>query len=315
MKKSIILISLIPVLLLSACGMAATLAAPAGSSVNRALDSASAKESFGVPEAQAPAAAPTVAPVATNVAPGSNPTDRIVLLNASLDLVVKDPSDAASKIADMAFAKGGWVVNSNITQSLYGSNGEKYYSGDISIRVPADSVDKLKATLKEIEALAVEVKSRQLSGQDVTAEYTDAQSRLRNLRASQERLLKIMESAIDANAIVAVEAQLREVEGEIEVLEGQINYYQTASQYSLISVALEPYIPSQPIQIGGWHPEGVAKQAVQNLIRGLQGLVDFLIRLGICGIPALLVIALLASPFYLIGRALIRRRRKTKPAA
>jgi hypothetical protein len=49
------------------------------------------------------------------------------------------------------------------------------------------------------------------------------------------------------------------------------------------------------------------------LIRGLQGLVDFLIRLGICGLPALLVIGLFATPFYLIGRALLRRSRKTKP--
>lgn len=302
MKKSVVLLSLIPILVLSACAASS----PASLTyADRAANSGAAKESFGVP---APAA--TEAPVSVQLAPVSGPTDRIVLLNASLDLVVRDPADATSKIADMAFAKGGWVVNSNITQSVYGSQGEKYYSGEISIRVPADTVEKLKATLGEIEALAVEVKSRQLSGQDVTAEYTDAQSRLRNLRASQERLLKIMENATDTNAIVAVEEQLRQVEGEIEVLEGQINYYQTASQYSLISVTLEPFIPSQPLQIGGWHPEGVAKQALQDLIRGLQGLVDFIIRLGICGVPALLVIALFAAPFYLIGRRLIRRSKK-----
>ncbi len=310
MKKSLVLIFLIHVVLLSSCAAAATLA-PANALGDRALSSGAVKESFGLP-AQA---APTAAPAATSAAPLPGPTDRIVLLNASLDLVVKDPADAAAKIADLAFAKGGWVVNSNISQNEYGSQGEKYYSGDISIRVPADTVDKLKATLAEIEGLAVEVKSRQLSGQDVTAQYTDAQSQLRNLRASQERLLAIMANATDTNAIVAVEEQLRQVEGQIEVLEGQINYYQTASQFSLISVTLEPDIPSQPIQIGGWHPEGVAKQAVQELIRGLQGLVDFLIQLGICGIPALLVIALLGSPFYLLGRSLIRRSRKAKPQA
>jgi len=309
MKKPVFLISLIPILVLSACATAT----PAFSSADQALRSGIAKEGFGLP-AQ-PAAAATAAPAENSVAPAAGPTDRIVLLNASLSLVVNDPADAAAKIADMAFAKGGWVVSSDISQSTIGDQGKKYYSGSISIRVPADSVDKLKGTLAEIEALAVEVKSRQLTGQDVTAEYTDAQSRLRNLRASQDRLIKIMETVTDANAIVAVESQLREVEGEIEVLEGQINYYQTASKYSLISVSLEPYIPSQPLNIGGWHPEGVAKQALQNLIRGLQGLVDFLIRLGICGIPALLVIGLFASPFYLIGRSLIRRSRKAKPQA
>jgi hypothetical protein len=217
MKKSVFLISFILLLVLSACAAASATISPA----DRALNGGLAKESYGFPAAQAAAeatAAPAIAPAATSGAPVAGPTDRIVLLNAALDLVVNDPADAAAKIADMAFAKGGWVVSSNITQSTYGNQGEKYYSGNISIRVPADSVDKLKGTLSEIEALAVEVKSRQLTGQDVTAEYTDAQSRLRNLRASQERLLKIMENATDANAIVAVESQLREVEGEIEVL-------------------------------------------------------------------------------------------------
>lgn len=312
MKKSLLLFSLILIVLLSSCAASSTVVPAVLGDSNRAVLGGVMKESYGAPD-QAPAA--TAAPAATEVAPEPGTTDRIVLLNASLDLVVKDPSDVAGKIADLAYAKGGWVVSSDISQNLYGSDGEKYYSGDISIRVPADSVDKLKATLADIEALAVEVKSRQLSGQDVTAQYTDAQSQLRNLRASQERLLAIMAGATDTNAVLAVEEQLRQVEGQIEVLEGQINYYQTSAQYSLISVTLEPYIPSQPIQIGGWHPEGVAKQAIQDLIRGLQGLVDFLIRLGICGIPALLVIALLASPFYLIGRSLIRRRRKAKPQA
>jgi hypothetical protein len=308
MKKPVFLISFILILVLSACAVAT----PAFSSADQALRGGLAKESFALPAAQAAPAA-TAAPAENSVAPVSGPTDRIVLLNASLDLVVKDPVDAAAKITDMAFKEGGWVVSSDISQNKYGDRGEKYFSGSISIRVPADSMDKLKGTLAGIEALAVEVKSRQLTGQDVTAEYTDAQSRLRNLRASQERLLKIMADATDTNAIVAVESQLREVEGEIEVLEGQINYYQTAAKYSLISITLEPYIPSQPLQIGGWHPEGVAKQALQDLIRGLQGLVDFLIRLGICGIPALLVIGLFATPFYLLGRSLIRRSRKAKP--
>ena len=304
MKKSILSFSLFVILLVSACG-AATMAPQsmnadlAWSGEGLAEDSLDREKAY---EGVQPGAAPED--------PATNPADRIVLMDAALTLVVNDPAEAASTITDMAFAKGGWVVESNITQSVYGQAGEKYYAGQISIRVPADTAEDLKATLAEIEALAVEVKSRSMSGRDVTAEYTDAQSRLRNLRASQERLLKIMESAEDAEAVLAVEAQLRQVMSEIEVLEGQINYYDTASKYSLITITLQPYIPSQPISIGGWHPEGVAKEAFEDLIHGLQGLVDFLIRLGICGIPALLVIALFAAPIFLIGRSFVRRYNK-----
>jgi hypothetical protein len=304
MKKAVLSLSFILILLLSACAAAAM--APRNAEYDLAMQAGAAPESAAMEKAGA--VSDSALPE-----PAVKPTDRIVLMDASLTLVVNDPAEAASKITDMAFAKGGWVVESNITQSVYGQAGEKYYAGQISIRVPADSADQLKSTLAEIEALAVEVKSRSLNGRDVTAEYTDAQSRLRNLRASQERLLKIMETAADPEDVLAVEAQLRQVMGEIEVLEGQINYYDTASKYSLITISLQPFVPSQPISIGGWHPEGVAKDALEDLVHGLQNLVDFLIRLGICGIPALLVIALFVTPFVLTTRYFVRRYNKRHP--
>jgi hypothetical protein len=316
MRKAAVFLPVAFILMLSACGAAAA------TSPAREMFSVqgSAKDSTFNSVADAAGAAPAAPAVAESQGSGApglvpvvNPTDRIVLMDAAVTLVVNDPADAAAKITDMAFAKGGWVVNSNITQSVYGVNGEKYYAGQISIRVPAKTSDDLKATLAEIEALAVEVKSRSLNGVDVTAEYTDAQSRLRNLQASRDRLLAIMETAVDTEAILKVEEQLRQVTGEIEVLEGQINYYDTAAKYSLITISLEPYVPSQPIDIAGWHPEGVAKQALEDLVHGLQDLVDFLIRLGICGLPALVVIAIFAAPFFLIGRALVRRYNRTHP--
>jgi hypothetical protein len=319
MKKKALFLSLLLVILLSACGAAVMTPAANFDMSSRDFIGVAGNaevESFAL-QAEAPAAAP-----AEKAADGSEPSihlagpsDRIVLYDASLTLVVNDPSDAASKIADMAFAKGGWVVNSNITQSVYGSNGEKYYAGEISIRVPTESEDTLKAALAEIEALAVEVKSRTTTGRDVTAEYTDTQSRLRNLRASEQRLLEIMEGATDTEAVLAVETQLSQVTSEIEVLEGQIQYYETASKNSLVTIYLQPYIPSQPIDIAGWHPEGVAKEAVEDLIHSLQNLVDFLIRLGICGLPALAVIVLFVMPIFLISRSIYRRYRKTHPTA
>jgi hypothetical protein len=315
MRRATLLFPAAIVLILSACAQAATVA-PA----REMVFGASEKDSmaYGAQSAgarpEAPAAVAAESDGSPALVPAINPSDRIVLMDASLSLVVNDPADAAAKITDLAFARGGWVVNSNITQSVYGVNGEKYFSGQISIRVPAQTSADLKNTLAEIETLAVEVKSRSLNGRDVTAEYTDAQSRLKNLQASRDRLLAIMESAVDTEAVLKVEEQLRQVTGEIEVLEGQINYYDTAAKYSLVTISLEPFIPSQPIDIAGWHPEGVAKQALEDLIHGLQDLVDFLIRLGICGIPALLVLALFATPFFLIGRALIRRFNRTHSA-
>jgi hypothetical protein len=301
MKKNVLCLFVFLAILLTSCGAAAATYAPEGYADQGAV----AKLDYAEGAAPAPAMAPAADGAGTtSVTNLYNNPDRIVIKNASRSLVVNDPADAAKKIADLAVAKGGWVVNSNIYQSAYGSAGEKYYSGEITIRVPAEDLDQ---TLVEVEALAVEVRTRQLTGQDVTAEYTDLQSRLRNMQASQTRLLAIMEGAEDTEAVTAVEVQLRQVEEQIEVLQGQIRYYDESAQFSSVTVSLEPFIPSQPIEIGGWHPEGVAKQALEDLVRGLQELVDLIIRLGICGIPVLLLIGLILLPVFLVIRARNRR--------
>jgi hypothetical protein len=336
MKKTFFVPALVIACLLSACAAAA--ATP--STMQLAREDAMAPAAPAAPAAtMAPAAPSTLnnnakkdfnsggqsepqGQAATLPAPEGK---RVLLLNASYTILVKDVQDAANKIINIASAKNGWVVNSNITQGgTYNPQGEKYYSGTISIRVPSE---QLNQTRQEIEALAVEVTNRQLTGQDVTQQYADLQARMDNKKASAEQLRAMIAdlrgAGYDTNkpevvtakvqALAQLADQLDRVQGEIDSMNGQLKYFNESAAYSIITITLQPYIPSQPIQIVGWHPEGVAKEAVQDLIDALEGLVNFLIRLGICGIPALLVLALFGSPFYFIGRAILRRIRR-KPA-
>jgi uncharacterized MAPEG superfamily protein len=89
--------------------------------------------------------------------------------------------------------------------------------------------------------------------------------------------------------------QLTQVQGEIEVLKGQINYFEQAAALSAISVRLIAEQTIQPIEIAGWQPQGVARDAVQSLVNFFQGFASFLIWLVIFIIPvAAVIIALLA---------------------
>jgi hypothetical protein len=100
------------------------------------------------------------------------------------------------------------------------------------------------------------------------------------------------------------------VQSEIEVLKGQIKYYEESAALSSISVRLIAEEGTQPIEIGPWTPQGAAKDAVEDLIRFIQNFAEFLIYFVISVIPSLILIAI---PLYLIflgGRAIFRRTRK-----
>lgn len=236
--------------------------------------------------------------------------ERMVIKNASLEIVVADPAQAMDEIITMADEMGGFIVSSELWQRSL-NNGVTVDQATINIRVPAEHLDE---ALTLIKAGAGEVRHENIYGQDVTGEYTDLQSRLRNLEAAENQLAEIMDEARKTEDVLQVYNQLVSVREQIEVIKGQMKYYEQASALSSISIEIIADEADQPIQIGGWQPVGVAKDAVEALINFLQGFVNFVIWLVIFLLPVLLVIGI---PLVFIWRGFRawRRRRKEKKQA
>jgi len=105
---------------------------------------------------------------------------------------------------------------------------------------------------------------------------------------------------------------LTSIREQIEVVKGQMKYYEESAAMSAISVRIIAEATIQPIEIAGWKPQGVARDAIQDLIYFFQDFVDFLIRFALYLLPALILIGI---PFYLIFlgiRAIVRKLRKPK---
>jgi len=216
--------------------------------------------------------------------------ERKVIQNANLSIVVADPEAKMDEIQKMAVEMGGFVVSSNTHQTTT-NKGIKVPQGNITIRVPAENMD---TALDKIKAEVVEVQSEDRSGQDVTRDYVDLQSRLKTHEQAAEQLSKILEQKTESSEVIDVFNQLVYHREQIELLKGQINYIDEASALSAISVVVIAEETLQPIEIGGWKPVGVARDALQALINFFQGFVNVLIYLIILIIPAgLLLLGLL----------------------
>ena len=288
MNRNLLFIFVIAALLLGACATAAATPSPA----SRSLEGGGAAQ-----DSNAPPAAPKQAVQGESLANSTNTTgnpasqDRIVIQNANLSIVVKDPEAKMLEIGAMAQRLGGFVVSSNMGKTPVGDN-VSVSMGTISIRVPAKDLD---TALNEIKANTVEVQSENRSGEDVTDKYVDLQSQLKAKQAAADKLYEIMQTTTKAEDTLMVFNQLTQVQSDIEVLKGQINYYEQAASLSAISVRLVAEETIQPIKIAGWQPQGEVRDAVQALINFFQGFVNFLIWLVILIIPvAAVIIALLA---------------------
>ena len=234
--------------------------------------------------------------------------ERLVIENADLAIVVKDPKARMAEINALANEMGGYVVSSNLYQS-YTSFGKEVPEATIVIRVPSERLDEALTRIKE-DAVDIDYENR--SGQDVTSIYIDLQAQLKAKQAAEAKLLEIMDQATRAEDVLAIYLQVQQVQTEIEQLKGQIQYYDESVATSSISVRLIAEEGTQPISIGPWTPEGAAKDAIQDLILFVQNFAEFLIRFVLLTLPALILIAIPLYLVYLAGRAAYRRVRKSK---
>lgn len=231
-------------------------------------------------------------------------TDKKIIKNGNLTLQVDKADESALKIAEIAKVNGGEVFSSNFHQSA-----EKIKNGSMVVKVPVANFEK---TFEEIKKVASLVVRESTSGQDVTEQYTDLQSRLRNKQAEEQSIAKILEQSGKITDVLEVTRELSRVRGEIELLQGQIRLMDARTEMATISINLSED-PEVAI-IDSWRPWQVAKNSVNELIQSLQGFIDFAIVLAIKIIPVLILYLLLIGILYRIGKKIYEKiKSRVKP--
>ena len=154
--------------------------------------------------------------------------------------------------------------------------------------------------------------SENVSGQDVTKEYTDLNSRLKNLEDAEAQLKLILDEAYKTEDVLNVFNQLTYYREQIEVTKGQIKYYEESAALSSVSVRIQAHEAVNPITVAGWKPSVTVSKALQSLVNALQSIVDGAIWLILLIIPILVIILLPFYLLFLLVRALIRRSKRRK---
>ncbi|HEX5688675.1 MAG TPA: DUF4349 domain-containing protein, partial [Roseiflexaceae bacterium] len=217
--------------------------------------------------------------------------DRLVIKTADLSLQVESVRDAEAAVRAKVQALGGYVVKAE------NSGADESMTAQITFRVPAQRFDE---ALSGMQGLAKKVLGRTVSGDDVTEEFVDLQSRLRNLEATRARLATFLDKAATVEEALKVNESLSQIQGEIEQVKGRTEYLKQSAALSTVTVALSPVPTVAPIvEEGGWQPLVVARGALRDLIELGQGLANVAI--------VLLVWTPLWLPLLLLG-LWVRRR-------
>jgi len=257
---------------------------PMFSSTAASLDGGTARRSAS--EARAPAASGAAAPAAP-ASTASSPSaaaaqapvaalpslDRLVVRNVSLTLVVPNVQDAYRQVERIAADQGGVIAGSQIRQ-----DGDRF-TASVTVRVPADATT-YQATLDRLRAIADRVVEEQGQTQDVSEEYVDLESRLRNLRATEDSLLVLYGRAGRLEDVFAVQREITNVRGQIEQIEGRKQALERKAAMATIALQLREPATLTPRQ-REWSPVDVAADALGALSGVLRGVSTVAIWLAI----------------------------------
>lgn len=95
------------------------------------------------------------------------------------------------------------------------------------------------------------VLSRHVKGEDVTEQYVDIETRLKNNLALRDRFRELLAKARDVKDVLAIESELNRVQSEIDSMEARMRVLKDQVQMSTIRVSLRQQEPPKPATIYG----------------------------------------------------------------
>lgn len=209
--------------------------------------------------------------------------------------------ESMAKVAKTAEALGGYVS----TTESYSDTDGKLSSGRVIIRVPGE---KFNTAIDDIKK-AGELKSISITGQDVTQEYVDLESRLKNFEAQEKILLGLMDKSTDVTDSIEVQRELSNVQGEMEVIKGRMNYLDNLVGFSTVDVYIAEPAVVPPVEAGGF--VNAVKRGVEGAVKVLNGLAFFLIAIS----PILVLAAIVLLIIWLSIRSRNKKRAQRKAAS
>jgi hypothetical protein len=216
-------------------------------------------------------------------------TERKIIYTAKVELHVANLEEARDKLDALLVEVKGYVSKSDES----GRSGT-LRSGTWKVRVP---VAKYHDFLARVQTFG-ELISKTSDAQDVTEEFVDTEARLKNLKAEEAVLNKLLqEKAQNTADLLAFRQQITSVREQIERYEARLKTLSRLTSLTTIDVIMredKKFVPDSAPSFG------------TSLGRTFSDSVDALLNLG-KGLVHLLVAIAPWSPLILIGLWLIRK--------
>lgn len=219
-----------------------------------------------------------------------------VQVNGNLSLEVQNVSTALEQIKAVVIQYGG-----KITSSDSGDSFSRY--ANVSALIPRESLYELIDAVKDISA---KVTNENISSNDVTEEFVDVEAKLNVMKQTELRFISLLSETTNIEEVMIVERELMRLRGEIDSLEGRLQYLSRTTDNSVLNIYMVEEIS---IAGSGWSFFDSLDKSVRSLVSFSKHVANFLIGVIVFS-PILIVALVVVLLIYKYGKKYIPRRNK-----
>jgi len=217
----------------------------------------------------------------------SNSSIKKIIKDANVSVEVKSIDEDFKKIAMWVESNGGYEFSRQA--SSYASN----KNVTVVFKVPPEKLNVFLSFLSTVGNLS----NTNISSNDITDDYYDTAARLQNLKNGRDQFLQIMKKAVTIDELLKVQAELNNITGEIEALEGKLKMWDKLVAESTVSLSIseqnKPVSISQNVSWNFSTPREVWQAMKNGFIMVTNGLFSILLWL--------LIVVVTLSPIIVIG--------------
>jgi hypothetical protein len=141
-----------------------------------------------------------------------------------------------SQILDAVKKYEGYIASDNESKQY------NRISNSIRIRVPAINFDQLLNDASKGISIFDE---KNISIDDVTAEFLDIAARIKTKKALEARYLKLLDKAKKVSEMLEIERQIGQLRTEIEAVTGRLKYLKSQVSYATLNISYYKNIPTE----------------------------------------------------------------------
>ncbi len=223
----------------------------------------------------------------------------MIARTASVSLTVKDFGPVEATVKSIVQRHNGYIASLNTA-----SPQDSARTLSATLQIPSAQLESAVTELKQLGRVDQETQS----GEEVTKEFTDRAARLKNARATEQRLLDVLrEHTGKVKDILDAEQEIARVRGEIEQMEADQRALQTRVDFATVQLSVQEEYKASLQGV----PSSTSTRLRNAAIQGYKTVVESVIGFGVWALQSLPALVLWALILFVPARWMWRRFRRT----